>query len=66
VTPEPPPARLAHVGGSGTWAFAYPQYRGDQVYAVALLAALLSFLVYSAVHVVGRRLDWQNAERDRA
>ncbi len=26
---------------------AMQQYRGDQVYAVALLAALLSFLVYS-------------------
>ena len=45
---------------------AMQQYRGDQVYAVALLAALLSFLVYSAVHVVGRRLDWQGAARDRA
>jgi purine nucleoside phosphorylase len=22
--PEPPPARLAHIGGSGTWAFPYP------------------------------------------
>jgi ABC-type sugar transport system ATPase subunit len=45
---------------------AMQQYRGDQVYAVALLAALLSFLVYSVVHVIGRRLDWQGAERDRA
>ena len=45
---------------------AMQQYRGDQVYAVALLAALLSFLVYSLVHVVGRRLDWQGAARDRA
>ena len=45
---------------------AMQQYRGDQVYAVALLAALLSFLVYSAVHVIGRRLDWQGAARDRA
>ena len=44
---------------------AMQQYRGDQVYAVALLAALLSFLVYSAVHVIGRRLDWQGAGRDR-
>ena len=44
---------------------AMQQYRGDQVYAVALLAALLSFLVYSAVHVMGRRLDWQGAARDR-
>ena len=35
------------------------QYRADQVYAVALRAALLSFLIYSTVHVVGGRLDWQ-------
>ena len=111
MTPEPPSAPLAHIGGSGTWAFPYPDgaldghphlsvevvheniqlatpygpspsfrlcrltdgrtrrstdYRGNQVYAVALLAALLSFLVYSAVHVIGRRLDWQGAARDRA
>ena len=38
---------------------AISQYRGDQVYAVALRAALLSFPIYSAVHVVGERLDWQ-------
>jgi len=38
---------------------AMQQYRGDQVYAVALLAALLSFAVYSVVHVIGQRLDWQ-------
>ena len=38
---------------------AMQQYRGDQVYAVALLAALLSFAIYSVVHVLGRRLDWQ-------
>jgi 5'-methylthioadenosine phosphorylase len=24
VTPEPPPAQFAHIGGSGTWAFPYP------------------------------------------
>ena len=24
MTPEPPPAQLAHIGGSGTWAFPYP------------------------------------------
>ena len=35
------------------------QYRGDQVYAVSLLAALLSFLIYSLVHVIGERFDWQ-------
>jgi ABC-type nitrate/sulfonate/bicarbonate transport system permease component len=38
---------------------AMQEYRGDQVYAVALLAALLSFGIYTLVHVVGRRLDWQ-------
>lgn len=34
-------------------------YRGDQVYAVALIATLLSFIAYSAVHILGRRLDWR-------
>ena len=24
MTPEPPSAPLAHIGGSGTWAFPYP------------------------------------------
>ena len=24
MTPEPPSAQLAHIGGSGTWAFPYP------------------------------------------
>ena len=24
MTPEPPQAPLAHIGGSGTWAFPYP------------------------------------------
>ena len=24
MTPEPPPAKFAHIGGSGTWAFPYP------------------------------------------
>jgi NitT/TauT family transport system permease protein len=43
---------------------AMQQYRGDQVYAVALLAALLSFGIYTVVHVIGQRLDWQ-APRDR-
>jgi ABC-type nitrate/sulfonate/bicarbonate transport system permease component len=37
---------------------AMSQYRGDQVYAVALLAALLSFAVYSLIQVLGARLDW--------
>ena len=44
---------------------AMQQYRGDQVYAVALLAALLSFLIYSIVHVLGQRLDWQDTARDQ-
>jgi NitT/TauT family transport system permease protein len=34
-------------------------YRGDRVYAVALVATLLSFAVYSLVHALGRRLDWR-------
>lgn len=40
-------------------------YRGDMVYAVALLAALLSFVVYSLVSHVGARLDWRNREDHR-
>jgi len=34
-------------------------YRGDQVYAVAFLATFLSFLIYTIVHAIGRRLDWR-------
>ena len=34
-------------------------YRGDQVYAVALLATCLSFALYALVHHVGKRLDWR-------
>jgi NitT/TauT family transport system permease protein len=45
---------------------AMQQYRGDQVYAVALLAALLSLAIYTIVHVVGRRLDWQTPPEARA
>jgi NitT/TauT family transport system permease protein len=45
---------------------AMQQYRGDQVYAVALLAALLSFIVYTVVHLVGRRLDWHRGLDERA
>ncbi len=41
------------------------QYRGDQVYAVALLAALLSFGIYTVVHVIGERLDWQGTLHQR-
>jgi len=35
-------------------------YRGDQVYAVALLATVLSFGVYTLVRQIGRRLDWRD------
>jgi NitT/TauT family transport system permease protein len=35
-------------------------YRGDQVYAVALLGTFLSFLIYTVVHQIGRRLDWRD------
>ena len=38
---------------------AMQNYRGDKVYAVALLATGLSFLIYSFVHWLGRRLDWR-------
>ena len=40
-------------------------YRGDQVYAVALLATLLSFALYAIVHQIGRRLDWREAATRR-
>jgi NitT/TauT family transport system permease protein len=45
---------------------AMQQYRGDQVYAVAFLAAILSFAVYSVVHVIGERLNWQTGQPDRS
>lgn len=35
------------------------QYRGDLVYAVALIAALFSFGVYTLIHYFGERLDWR-------
>jgi ABC-type nitrate/sulfonate/bicarbonate transport system permease component len=38
---------------------AMSQYRGDQVYAVALLAALLSYGAYWLIQVLGARLDWR-------
>jgi ABC-type nitrate/sulfonate/bicarbonate transport system permease component len=38
---------------------AMQNYRGDEVYAVALLATALSFLIYSFVHWLGGRLDWR-------
>lgn len=34
-------------------------YRGDQVYAVALLATLASFAIYALVRAIGQRLDWR-------
>jgi len=44
---------------------AMQNYRGDQVYAVALIATALSFLIYLAVHALGRRLDWRAAGQAR-
>ena len=44
---------------------AMQNYRGDQVYAVALIATGLSFLIYSFVHALGRRLDWRVAGEQR-
>ena len=44
---------------------AMQNYRGDQVYAVALLATGLSFLIYSFVHWLGRRLDWRAGDPRR-
>jgi len=40
---------------------AMAQYRGDQVYAVALIAALLSYLIYALVNLAGRKLDWSGS-----
>jgi NitT/TauT family transport system permease protein len=45
---------------------AMQQYRGDQVYAVAFLAAILSFAVYAVVHFIGERLNWQTGPGERA
>jgi ABC-type nitrate/sulfonate/bicarbonate transport system permease component len=42
---------------------AMQNYRGDQVYAVALVATGLSFLIYSLVHALGRRLDWRSGDQ---
>ena len=44
---------------------AMQNYRGDKVYAVALLATALSFLIYSFVHALGQRLDWRAAGEQR-
>lgn len=34
-------------------------YRGDEVYAVAFLAAIISYAIYAFVGWSGRQLDWQ-------
>jgi ABC-type nitrate/sulfonate/bicarbonate transport system permease component len=44
---------------------AMQNYRGDQVYAVALVATGISFLIYSLVHALGRRLDWRTGDPRR-
>jgi ABC-type nitrate/sulfonate/bicarbonate transport system permease component len=44
---------------------AMQNYRGDQVYAVALIATALSFLIYSIVHALGSRLDWRAVGQER-
>ena len=44
---------------------AMQNYRGDRVYAVALLATSLSFLIYSFVHWLGRWLDWRAGDTRR-
>ena len=44
---------------------AMQNYRGDKVYAVALLATALSFLIYSFVHALGKKLDWRAAGEQR-
>lgn len=44
---------------------AMAQYRGDQVYAVALLAALLSYGVFALVQAIGARINWSEARRGR-
>lgn len=42
------------------------QYRGDQVYAVALVAAAISFAVYSLIHYIGDRMNWkENPDQKR-
>jgi ABC-type nitrate/sulfonate/bicarbonate transport system permease component len=44
---------------------AMQNYRGDRVYAVALLATGLSFLIYTFVHWLGARLDWRAGDPRR-
>jgi NitT/TauT family transport system permease protein len=41
------------------------QYRGDIVYAVALVAALVSFGIYTLIHYFGERLDWNEGSSVR-
>lgn len=43
---------------------AMAQYRGDQVYAVALLAAVLSYAIYMLVQVIGARINWSERSRN--
>ena len=43
---------------------AMAQYRGDQVYAVALLAAVLSYSIYMLVQVIGARINWSERARN--
>jgi ABC-type nitrate/sulfonate/bicarbonate transport system permease component len=38
-------------------------YRGDEVYAVAFLAAVISYAIYVLVGWLGRQLDWQSPSR---
>lgn len=43
---------------------AMAQYRGDQVYAVALLAAVLSYAIYMLVQMIGSRINWSERARN--
>lgn len=43
---------------------AMAQYRGDQVYAVALLAAVLSYAIYMLVQLIGVRINWSERSRN--
>lgn len=45
---------------------AMAQYRGDQVYAVALLAAVLSYAIYMLVQMIGSRINWSERSRNGA
>ncbi len=39
---------------------AMSQYRGDEVYAVALLSAFISYVVYLGIHQLGKKSGWTN------